>query len=475
MSFYRPSRRAMSLGLLSVIAASAGACAHAPVPAAHARDFADPLLADLHERAFRFFWDVTDPQTGLTPDRWPTRTFASVASIGFAFNAYIIGSESGYITREQAAERSYNTLNTLYNLPQGDAPSGFAGHKGYFYHFLRYEDGTRYRDNELSSIDTSLLLMGALCAAQYFDGSTRHEREIRRLAKALYERVDWTFMMRPSGRQTMGWHPETGFIPAEWEGYNEGMMVYLLGMASPTHPIDPEAYNVWCSTYDLSFGPNGGEPHLGFHALFGHQYNHVWIDYRGIADAYMRAKGLDYFENSRRATLAQRNYAIANPMGFKGYDQDVWGLTACDGPADVTLEIEGVSRQFRSYAARGPGHPHHFDDGTIAPTAALGSIMFTPAESLQAAKTMRARYGEDIYGQYGFYDSFNPTFVTDYPSREGHQTPRAGWVAYNYIGIDQGAILCSIENARSGLFWRLMKDCEPLQRGLQLAGFTEVA
>ncbi|BBF80131.1 glucoamylase family protein [Asticcacaulis excentricus] len=473
MTLSHPSRRAFGQGLFGLSLLPLGACASLPFPSGAPGH--DPLLSDLHRRTFQFFWDVTDHRTGLTPDRWPTRTFSSVAAIGFAFNAYIIGAESGYIRREQAAERTFNTLNFLYNLPQGEAASGTAGYKGYFYHFLRFEDGTRYKTCELSSIDTSLLLMGALCAGQYFDRDTPVERDIRRLSTALYERVDWTFMMRPSGRQTMGWHPEDGFIKAEWRGYNEGMMVYLLAMASPTHPIDPKAYQVWCSTYDETFGPNHGEPHLGFHALFGHQYNHVWIDYRGIADAYMRAKGLDYFENSRRATLAQRNYAIQNPMGFRDYGPDIWGFTACDGPADVKLVIDGVERQFRSYSARGPGDLHPFDDGTIAPTAALGSIMFTPVESLAAARAMQARYGSDIYGHYGFFDSFNPTFVTDYPSREGHQTQRAGWVSNDYIGIDQGPILCSIENLRTGLFWRLMKGCAPLQRGLKLAGFEAVA
>ncbi|MFN3806931.1 glucoamylase family protein [Asticcacaulis sp.] len=473
MSLLHPSRRALGRGLLGLSLLPLGACAS--LPSLSRAPASDPLLSDLHRRTFQFFWDVTDHRTGLTPDRWPTRTFASVAAIGFAFNAYIVGAESGYIRREQAAERTFNTLNFLYNLPQGEAASGTAGYKGYFYHFLRFDDGTRYKTCELSSIDTSLLLMGALCAGQYFDRDTPVERDIRRLSTALYERVDWTFMMRPSGRQTMGWHPEDGFIKAEWRGYNEGMMVYLLAMASPTHPIDPKAYQVWCSTYDETFGPNHGEPHLGFHALFGHQYNHVWIDYRGIADGYMRGKGLDYFENSRRATLAQRNYAIQNPMGFRDYGPDIWGFTACDGPADVKLTLDGVERQFRSYSARGPGDLHPFDDGTIAPTAALGSIMFTPVESLAAARAMRARYGADIYGQYGFFDSFNPTFVTDYPSREGHQTQRAGWVSNDYIGIDQGPILCGIENLRSGLFWRLMKGCAPLQRGLKLAGFEAVA
>jgi hypothetical protein len=216
-----------------------------------------------------------------------------------------------------------------------------------------------------------------------------------------------------------------------------------------------------------------GYEHANFAPLFGHQYSHVWIDFRGIVDHYMRDKGIDYFENSRRATLSQRAYATDNPNRFAGYGPDIWGLTACDGPLDRTLEINGRSILFHTYHARGAARGEIRDDGTIAPTAAASSIAFTPAESTAAIEAMIRRYGDNAYRQYGFIDAFNETLQrTDVKLQHGRVVPGAGWFDDDYLGIDQGPIVTMIENHRTGLIWNVMKKNEHLVRGLQRAGFT---
>ena len=431
----------------------------------------DPEIAELQERTFRWFWDVTPHETGLTPDRWPTPSFCSVAAVGSALTVYPIGVENGWISRDQARERTLNTVRFFHDAPQGPQARGVTGHKGFFYHFLDMQTGHRFGTTELSTVDTALLLGGMLFAARYFDGDHADEVEIRRLVEAVYARVEWPWTQVRGHKITMGWHPETGFIPHDWDGYNEGMLVILLAMASPTHPVDPAAWEAWCSTYDtLSWTDRWGPPYLHFAPLFGHQYSHMWVDFRGILDPYMREKGFDYFENSRRAAYAQQAYARANTGNWTGYSDQVWGLTACDGPGDFTLDIAGREREFFSYSARGPGER---DDGTIAPTAAAASIAFAPEIVVPCVKAMKARYPA-IYTRYGFLDSFNPT-LTETGGNEllhGDIHPDVGWVADDYLGIDQGPIVIMIENHKSDLVWRLMRTDPHLRRGLERAGFN---
>ncbi len=447
----------------------------------------DAILQDLHKRTFSYFWDTTNASNGLAPDNWPNPDFCSIAATGFALTAYCIGAKSGYVSRADAALRTVTTLRTFWNLPQGPDTEGTIGYKGFFYHFLHMDTGLRYKDVELSSVDTCWFLCGALTAAGYFDGDDAVEAEIRKLGIAIYERVDWTFMARDPGLISMGWHPEPnlpdhdarGLINRNWDRYNEGSMaIYLLALASPTHPAGN--WQAWADTIDRTWGPIYGETHLGFSPLFGHQYTHTWFDFRGLADDYMRRHESDYFNNSRKATLSQRNYAIKNPLGFKDYGADVWGLTACRGPADVTLPYNGRQQDFHTYGARGSGiDGESFDDGTIAPTAGVSSVAFAPDICVPLIHNLRSKYGNDIYGQYGFFDAFNPSFPRDAPSRTGHQTPKAGWVAYEYLGIDQGPILCMLENYRSGLIWDMV--CRsPLtgpivRRGFEAAGFQPIA
>lgn len=438
---------------------------------------ADLFVDDLRQRTFNFFWETAPAETGLTPDRWPSRSESSIAAVGFGLTAYGVGAERGWITREAAAERTLATLRFFSESEQSEHPVESAGHRGFYYHFLEIDSGRRWRKCELSSIDTALLMMGVLFAQQYFDGDNAVESEIRETADALYRRVEWDWFQPRPPLVAMGWKPESergqppGFGRADYRGYNEAMFLYVLALGSPTHAIDPAGWDAFCSEYD--WDEFYGQSFVNFSPLFGHQYATCWIDLRGIQDAYMRGRGIDYFENSRRATLAQRAYAIANPAGWRGYGEDVWGLTACDGPGIGQAEYAGQQRRFASYWARGAGAKEIRDDGTIAPTAAGGSIPFAPEETLRALATMKEQYGEHLYGEYGFFDSFNPSCTdADRKYRHGAVHEGIGWVNADYLGIDQGPILLQAENHRSEFVWEVMRKSPYLREGLRRAGFT---
>ena len=426
-------------------------------------------LADLKERTFRFFWETTDPVTGLAPDRWPTASFSSIAAVGFALTAYPIGVHNGWIDRAAARARTLATLRFFARAPQGPELRHRAGHRGFFYHFLDMTTGKRYHRTELSTIDTSLLLAGMLFAQSWFDRDHAEEAEIRALADRLYRAVDWTWIRPRSPLVSMGWLPGKGFIRSDWDKYNESLILYILALGSPTHPLEPETWDRWTASFDRSWGNVDGEPHTQFGPLFGHQYSQIWIDFRGIRDAFGRRRGLDYHENSRRAVHAQRAYAVRNPGGWVGYDKDCWGLTACDGPGNFQVDIGGRARRFYSYSARGPGER---DDGTLAPTAAGGSVAFAPEIAIPALVEIHRRYGSALYGRYGFLDAVNPTLTEAPALRHGRLVSGIGWVASDYLGIDQGPILAMLENRDSALVWRTMQGNPHIQRGLRRAGFS---
>ena len=443
-----------------------------PAPAAAAPDLPD-FYEEIEHRTFRWFWDTANRRNGLVPDRWPTRTFASIAAVGFALPAYAVGASRGWCARADARDLTLATLRFFWNAPQGPEPRGTAGHAGFFYHFLDLNSGLRFRETELSSVDTTILLMGALFAAQYFDREDAGEREIRRLASALYERADWNFF-RSDGRRaiSMGWHPEQGLIPDNWVGFNEGMFVNILALGSPTHPGPPDLWREWTAGYPRFWRGEGPTRRLAYAPLFTHQYSQIFIDFRGIGDAPMRSAGFDYFENSRRETYANRAYCTANPMEWRGYSDRLWGLSACDGPGDFQLPYRGERRTFYGYAARGPiAEPGGRDDGTIAPTAALGSLPFAPEIVIPCAQELRRQPG--LFGRYGFRDSFNPSFTyTGLRLDGGSVDPRHGWVDGDCLGIDQGPILLQAANYRDGFVWRYMRQVPAIRRGLKRAGFT---
>lgn len=432
------------------------------------------LFDDIEQRAFRWFWDTANPANGLVPDNWPNPAFCSIAAVGFALTAYPIGVARGWITRAAARRRTLATLRFFDTAPQGEAAGGVAGHRGFFYHFLDMANGLRHGNTELSSVDSALLFLGMLFAAEYYDRPHPEEREIGRLARAIYARADWNWFRRRQASLSMGWHPDSGFIERSWEGYNEGMMVNVLALGSPTHAVPATTWEAWCAPYPRCWRGAGETRRLAFAPMFGHQYSHMWIDFRGIRDRAMREAGFDYFENSRRATWAQRAYAQRNPMRWDGYSDDLWGLTACVGPGDAHVRADGVARDYRAYSARGPiDEPDGFDDGTIAPTAALGSLAFAPEIVVPATLAMHRRYGDWLYGTYGFYDAFNPSFRwTDQPIERGAVSPVRGWVSQNYLGIDQGPIIGAIANLRDEFIWRAMRRSAPVRRGLRRAGFT---
>ena len=418
---------------------------------------------ELQRRTFNYFWETALPGNYQIPDRWPTERFSSIAATGFGLTAYLVGAERGYVTRAEAAERTLLTLEKLWSLPQGPEMTGVAGYKGLFYHFLTNDEALRYKDVELSTIDTGLLMAGVLSAQSYFDGDSAQEQRIRELADQLYRRVEWNWTLNDEGRMSMGWRPDRKFIPAQWKGYNEAMILLVLGLGSPTHPLPDDAWERWTEGYEWAEFQDFD--HLNFSPLFGHQYSQMYVDFRGIQDAYMREHGSDYFENSRKATLANQAYCIENPGGFVGYGPTQWGLTACDGPGGLDTVLNGQSVKFFSYRARGASARHIIDDGTIAPTAAGGSVPFAPEECLAALEHMWTTQYDSLIGPYGFRDAFNLTYTFG----EGNA---GGWYDTDYLGIDQGPILIQLENHRTGLVWELMRKNPYIRKGLERAGFT---
>lgn len=318
-------------------------------------------------------------------------------------------------------------------------------------------------------MDTALLLAGVLFCQTYFDGAEAEEDSIRAIAEGLYRRADWRWASVRPPTIGHGWTPENGFLPYDWRGYNEAMLVYLLALGSPSHPVDPAAWEAWTSGY--RWGEFEGQEYLGFSPLFGHQYTHVWIDFRGIQDAFMRERGLDYFENSRRAVLAQREYAVRNPGRWRGYGAELWGLTACDGPVAAVLPVGDEPRTFHTYWARGASFLEIHDDGTVSPTAVGGSIVFAPEIVLPTLLSMRNTYGDDLFSTYGFLDALNPTFRFDVDVQHGRVDPELGWFDTDYLGIDQGPIVAMIQNYRDELVWRTMRRNPHVIRGLRKAGF----
>jgi len=413
----------------------------AAVPRPFADD--DEFLEYVQQTSFDYFWYLANPGNGLIPDRSTTTSPCSIAAVGFGLTAIGIGIDHGWISRSQGVARVLTTLNTFLNGPQGSGTSGTIGYKGWFYHFLDMNTAVRSSGSELSSIDTVLLLAGILYAKQYFDGTNPDETDIRTMADAIFSRVDWNWMAQGTNVVSMGWFPPGSFIANNWIGYNEGMLLYLLGLGAATNPLPASSWNRWTSGY--TWATNYGQAYVAFPPLFGHQYSHCWVDFRHVADAYMNGRNSTYFQNSRRATLAQRAYCIANPLGRVGYGANVWGITACDGPA--------------GYSARG-APPAENDDGTIAPTAAGGSIAFAPEVCLPALRHFYNQFRFRIWTAYGFRDAFNL----------GHQ-----WYASDELGIDQGPIVVMIENYRSQRVWQLFMRNEEVQRGLQRAGFVPLA
>lgn len=416
-------------------------------------------LEKLQRHTFGYFVHEANPATGLIPDNTRYGAPSSIAAVGLALSCYPVGVERGFMRREEAVARTLATLRFFHSSPQGPEPDA-TGYRGFYYHFLNMKTGRRAYRCELSTIDTAILLAAMLVAAAYFNGGTPGEQEIRDLADALYRRADWRWAQNGGAAVAHGWSPEGGFLPYRWEGYNEALILYALGLGSPTHPLPEHSYAAWTSTY--RWASFYGFKYLHAASLFTHQLSHLWIDFRGIQDAYMREKAIDYFENSRRATYVQQHYAMVNPRGFVGYGEFSWGISASDGPGDAVRRIRGRTRRFYGY--KGRGVPHGPDDGTLSPWAVVASLPFAPEIVLPTIWNLNVHHPQ-MRSHYGFLCSFNPTFRSG--SRE-----KSGWISNGYYGLDQGPIVLMIENYRSGLIWRLMRHCPYLVTGLGRAGFS---
>jgi hypothetical protein len=417
----------------------------------------EATLQDLQKKAFKFFTHCVHPKTGLVLDSNLPHSPSSIGGVGFALSCYPVAIERGFIKRAEGLSFALAAIRFFDKADQSGAVDG-VGYKGFFYHFLDPDTGRRAWKCELSTIDTTLLIYGMLLAAQYFSGDNTRERELRERTAAIYGRVDWRWAQHGQHSVVLGWKPERGFFKRRWFGYNEAMLLYVLALGSTEHPIEPAAYATWTSTFrwlrlyghDLLYaGP-----------MFIHQFPHIWLDLRGIQDAFMASKGTDYFENSRRAAYVQQQYAIRNPRKFIGYGECAWGFTASNGPADSTAVVGGRKRRFRGYLARAA--PFGPDDGTIAPWAVIASLPFAPELVFPAIRHFDDLLGHRLTG-FGFHASYNPTFRV-----AGAKT---GWTSPSHYAINQGPLMLMIENYRTGLIWRLMRDCAPIRAGLLRAGF----
>jgi hypothetical protein len=415
-------------------------------------------LDALQAETIDYYVHEVNHTSGLVRDKTDPTAPASIAAVGLALATAPTVVERGIREREHAASWVLRTLRFFAGSPQGTEANA-TGYKGFYYHFLDMESGRRAWKCELSTIDSTFLFAGMLTCAAYFNYDHAIEYEIRTLANQLYERADWNWARNGGAAVTHGWRPESGFIPYRWTGYDEALLLYVLGLGSPTYPLPEESYAAYTSTfhwkqvYDYEYLYSG--------PLFTHHLSHVWIDFRAIQDAFMRDRGIDYFENTRRATYVQREYAIRNPMQFHGYGKNCWGLTASDGPGWITLKIHGVERAFYGYMARGV--PFGPDDGTIAPWAVVASLPFAPEIVLPTIKYFEGcELG--MHDPYGFKATFNRTFPL--------QESASCWVSPYHFGIDQGPIALMIENYRTGLVWKLMRDSLPIALGLRRAGFA---
>jgi hypothetical protein len=388
----------------------------------------DALLEALEKANFQFFWEHTDPRSGLTKDRCRVRgsdntVVASIAATGFGLTALCIGQQRGDVSYSDARDRPLTTLRYLWKANH---------HRGFFYHFAHLKTGERIWDSEISSIDTAILLCGVLTCRQHF-----HHAEVTRLATDIFERVEWTWLSEDTTLLPHGWAPEVGFLPYRWDFYSELMVMYLLGLGSASHPLPVEAWGSWKRmTFDYQ-----GLRYIGSYApLFIHQYSHAWFDMRGKRDKYA-----DYFQNSKTATEAHRRFCLELGSRFPDYSDDLWGITASDS-------ING-------YVVWGGPPEMGPIDGTVVPSAAAGSLTFLPQETLRVLKNIKNKYGEHAWCRYGFINAFNPL---------------KNWYDSDVVGIDTGITMLMAENLRTGFVWTTFMKNREAKKGLERAGFKPV-
>jgi len=421
-------------------------------------DLDDKELNRLQLTTLQYYLHEINPANGLVRDKTDKTAPASIAAVGLALASLPVLVERGIISREFAPELALKRLRFFRDAPHGPGPDA-TGYKGFYYHFLDMKSGRRVWNCELSTIDSAFLFAGMLTCAAYFDQETEEEDELRRLVDELFGKADWQWALNGGSAISHGWRPETGFIPHHWKGYDEALLLYILGLGSKTFPLPVESYAAYCSTYQ--WRKIYGRELLYSGPLFTHQLSHLWIDWRGIRDQFMRDHNTDYFQNSRQATYLHREYAIQNPHGFVGYGEHCWGFTACDGPGWMTRKINGVDKQFYDYIARGA--PDGPDDGTVAPWVVLASLPFAPEIVIPTINHM-AQLNIGVDSRYGYKPSFNQTY-------EVADSPTGWWVTPYHFGVDQGPIILMIENYRTGLIWEIMRRSPYILSGLKRAGF----
>lgn len=395
---------------------------------------ADEMLLEEVERAsFLYFWEQADPHTGLVkdrnavnapPGRKKNEITASVAATGFGLTALCIGHKRGYIPLAEVVGRVLASLEFLYRkMPT---------HRGFFYHWANINTGERIWDSEVSSIDTAILLCGVLTCREYFS-----HPGIRRLADLVFNRVDWTWVAEDTSLLSHGWTPEFGFLPYRWDYYSELMIMYLLGLGSPSYPLPAAAWGAWKRrTFEYD-----GMRYIGSYApLFVHQYTQAWFDLRDKRD-----QNIDYFKNSQIATEVHRRFCLELSRQFPDYSNDLWGITASDSQHGYVVW----------------GGPPEFGpiDGTVVPSATGGSLPFLPQACLLVLKTIKDKYAPRTWSRYGFVDAFNPL---------------KNWYDTDVIGIDVGITMVMAENLRTGFVWNTFMKSREAQRGLQRAGFQNI-
>jgi NADPH:quinone reductase-like Zn-dependent oxidoreductase len=423
-------------------------------------------ILELQQRAFRYFLDHTNPKNGLVADTTRDDSPCSIAATELGLSCHPVAVTNGWLKRKDAAERVLTALRFFEQSSQGPEPN-VTGYKGFYYHFLEMKDGRRAGGCELSTVDSAFLLAGMLAAAAFFDADASAEREIRESVNSLYRRADWQWALYGVPCNANGWPtktvedvtiihggtPENGFISHRYRGYDESLLMHVLGLGSSTFALPPDCYRSWQKSFD--WRNEYGIEYLHMGSLFIHQLSHCWLDFRGIVDSFMKTKGLDYFENSRRAVRVQQTYARENPRNFLGYGPLGWGVSASDGPGPASKTIANVDREFWMYEARGiPDGP---DDGTLAPGAVVASLPFAPELVTDTLREL-VRAHPNLRSEYGLRASLNPTF--------------GDWISPLNYGLDQGPIVLMIENHRTGLPWNLMRRIPYVWRGLKQAGFT---
>jgi hypothetical protein len=417
-----------------------------------------PILEKIQYDSFRFFQAHVNPANGLVRDSTQEHSPCSIAAVGFALMCYPVAVRRGWMTRADALAKTLAALHFFFDAEQSEAPDA-TGYRGFFYHFLDMGTGRRAWNCELSTIDTTLLAAGMLLAAMFFDGRDAEESRVRALVESIYERIDWRWAQNGGAALALAWTPERGFQRWRWIGYSEALILYALALGSHEHSASRNAYDEWLSGY--RWRRIYGFEYVYAGPLFIHQFSHMWVDFRGIADAYMAGRGIDYFENSRRATCVHREYAIRNPHQWEHYSGECWGLTASNGPGPGSRRTPD-GRQLDFYGYRARGAPYGPDDGTVSPWASIASLPFAPEVVLPTIESLARR----TYSQgaaFGFYGSFNPTYRVSQDD--------IGWVCPWHYALNQGPIVAMIENYRDGFIWSLMRRCEPVVRGLVCAGF----